>query len=437
MLNAEKNALLTEVGPGTPMGALMREHWLPCYASADLLADDRPAPVRLLGEDLLLWRDTDGRVGLVDPVCPHRGAPLMYGRNEQRGLRCVYHGWKFNTDGHCLDMPTEPPDSRFLAKIQLPHYPCVERGGVVWTYLGPGEPPALPELEWNLVPAAQCHVSIRVQECNWLQALEGEVDSAHAPILHGRIDRRGSITDMLASTDLRPVFDVLRRDFGVSVASSRRAADGHLYWRVNQFLLPFYTLVPPQGRYPELSGHAWVPIDNEHTLCLMFSYHPDTPLPARTVELYEQGHRGRETGHLSLAGRDPGATGPYARYRTRFTRENGYRFDHDSQRDTYFSGLPGLWVQDAACQSGSGPVMDRSREHLSASDAGIAIVRRVLLDAVAAHRDEGVAPAPATDPSLYRVRAVSLLLKEDESWFEAAEAPMRARPGTGFGYEVP
>ncbi|HEY1968303.1 MAG TPA: Rieske 2Fe-2S domain-containing protein [Pseudonocardia sp.] len=437
MLNAEKNALLTEVGPSTAMGGLMREHWLPCYASADLLADDQPTPIRLLGEDLLLWRDTEGRVGLVDPVCPHRGAPLVFGRNEHLGLRCVYHGWKFDTDGHCLDMPTEPPDSRFLAKIRLSHYPCRERGGVVWTFLGPGAAPPLPELEWNLVPAEQCHVSIRVQECNWLQALEGEVDSAHAPILHGRLDGQGSIADMLASADLRPVFDVLRRDFGVSVASSRRAAEGHLYWRVNQFLLPFYTLVPPRGRYPELSGHAWVPIDDEHTLCVMFSYHPDTPLPARTVELYEQGHRGRETGHLSRSGRDPNASGPYARYRTRFTRENGYRFDYASQRETYFSGLPGLWVQDAACQSGLRPILDRTREHLSSSDAGIAIVRRALLDAVAAHRDEGLAPAPATDPSLYLVRAVSLLLKEDESWFEAAEAPMRARPGSGFGYEVP
>jgi len=438
MLSAEKNALLTEVGPGTPMGALMREHWLPCYASADLVADDRPAQVRLLGEDLLLWRDTDGRVGLVDPVCPHRGAPLLYGRNEQCGLRCVYHGWKFDVDGSCLEMPTEPPDSRFLAKIRLGHHPCVERGGVIWAYLGSApEPPALPELEWNLVPAAQCHVSIRVQDCNWLQALEGEVDSAHAPILHGRVDGGGSVADMLASADLQPSFDVLRQDFGVSVASSRRGGEGHLYWRVNQFLQPFYTLVPPQGRYPELSGHAWVPIDDHHTLCLMFSYHPDRPLPARTVELYEQGYKGRETGHASVHARDPHARGPYARYRTRFSRDNEFGFDYDAQVSTYFSGLPGLWVQDAACQSGAQPILDRSREHLSASDVGIVGVRRSLLDAVAAHGADGTLPAPATDPAASMIRAVSLLLKDDESWFEAAEDPMGARLGAGFGYEVP
>jgi len=438
MLSAENNVLLTEVGPGTPMGALMREHWLPCYASADLVADDRPAPVRLLGEDLLLWRDSEGRAALVDPVCPHRGAPLLYGRNEQGGLRCVYHGWKFDVRGRCLEMPTEPPDSRFLSKVRLHQHRCVERGGVIWAYLGEAEePPPLPDLEWNLVPAAQCHVSIRVQDCNWLQALEGEVDSAHAPILHGRVDGQGSVSDMLASTDLQPSFDVLRQRFGVSVASSRRAEEGHLYWRVNQFLLPFYTFVPPQGRYPELSGHAWVPIDDHHTLCVMFSYHPDTPLPARTVELYEQGYQGRETGHASVNARDPQARGAYARYRTRYSRDNEFEFDYGSQVSTYFSGLPGLWVQDAACQSGAGPVLDRSREHLSSSDAGIAIVRRSLLDAVNAHRDGGGRPVTATEPELSMVRAVSLVLKRDESWFEAAEAPMRARLGAGFGYEVP
>jgi phenylpropionate dioxygenase-like ring-hydroxylating dioxygenase large terminal subunit len=420
------------------MGALMREHWLPCYAASDLVADDRPAQIRLLGEDLLLWRDSEGRVGLVDPICPHRGAPLLYGRIEQSGLRCVYHGWKFDVDGRCLEMPTEPPESRFLSKIRLDHHPCVERGGIVWAYLGAAQhPPPLPDLEWNLVPGPQCHVSIRVQDCNWLQALEGEVDSAHAPLLHGRVDGQGSVSDMLASTDLQPSFDTLRQSFGVSVASSRRATEDHLYWRVNQFLLPFYTLVPPQGRYPELSGHAWLPIDDHHTLCVMFSYHPDTALPARTVELYEQGYKGRETGHASVHARDPGARGPYARYRTRFGRDNEFEFDYDSQVSTYFSGLPGLWVQDAACQSGAGPVLDRTREHLSASDAGIALVRRSLLDAVAAHQNDGTLPAPATDAGASMVRAVSLLLKADESWHEAAQAPMRARLGSGFGYEVP
>jgi phthalate 4,5-dioxygenase len=441
MLSPDKNALLTQVGPTTPMGDLMRRNWLPCHLSADVVADDQPTQVRLLGEDLLLWRDTEGRLGLVDPVCPHRGAPLLYGRNEDCGLRCVYHGWKFDVAGHCLDMPTEPVDSRFKERIALRRYPCVERGGVVWAYLGPlgsdGTPPPLPDLEWNLVPSEQCHVSIRVQRSNWLRALEGEIDSAHGAVLHGRVDGKGNIASLLTSVDLRPVFEVLRSDVGASIAASRQAPDGQVYWRVNQFLMPFYTFVPPQGRHPELSGHAWVPIDDSTTLCVMFSYLPDTPLSARTVELYEEGYQGRETGHLSRHGNDPDAVGPYARYQTRFSRENGFRLDYASQVTTYFSGVPGLWIQDDACQSGIDPLLDRSGEHLSSSDAGVALARRVLLDAVAALRDHGTVPRVAQDPSSSMVRAVSLLLKAEEPWAEAGREPMHARLGAGFGYEVP
>lgn len=438
MLSAEDNDLLTRVGPGTPGGELLRRYWLPCYLAEDLPADGRPAEVRLLGEDLVLWRATDGAVGLVAPTCAHRGAPLIYARNEECGLRCVFHGWKYDVDGQCVDMPTEPPQSKFKKRMRLKHYPVRERGGVLWAYLGPDEePPPLPDLEWNLVPADQCHVSIRVQHSNWLQALEGEVDSAHAPILHGRIDGLGSVAAMLGSTDLRPVFDVLRREFGVSVAASRRTGEGDLYWRINQFLLPFYTLVPPQGRYPELSGHAWVPIDDENTLCVMFTYHPDEPLPARMRELFEEGHRGRETGHVSRRGRQAPARGPYALYQTRFRPDNDFEFDHESQVSTYFSGLPGLWIQDAACQSGAGPIMDRTAEHLCSSDAGLAVVRRALLAAIRGLRDEGVEPVSVHDPEQLMVRAVAMRLKEDESWFEGTQEAMQAKLGAGFGYEIP
>jgi Rieske oxygenase family protein len=184
-------------------------------------------------------------------------------------------------------------------------------------------------------------ISMRVQECNWLQALEGEIDSAHAPILHGRIDSKGQINEWLAKRDLRPTFECIRQDFGMSIAAKRQLGDEKLYWRVNQFVMPFYSLVPPQSKFPDLSGHAWVPMDDNHTLCIFFSYHPSEPLPSRTRELFEEGHNGRETGHPSkhaFVKRD--ATVPYADYWTNFTRENGYQFDYQSQVDTWFSGLP-------------------------------------------------------------------------------------------------
>jgi phthalate 4,5-dioxygenase len=287
MLSREDNEALVRIGPGTAMGALMRLFWIPFYAANELARDGEPRRVRLLGEDLVAWRDGDGRPSLVANACPHRGAPMLYGRNEECGLRCVYHGWKFDVAGGVVDMPTEPERSRLKEKVRLKAYACRERGGVLWTYMGPDqdELPPLPEIEWNLVPDENVHVSFRVQECNWLQALEGEIDSAHAPILHGRIDGKGAINQWVAGRDLRPIFECMQQPFGMSIASRRKVDEQTQYWRVNQYMLPFWTLVPPQSKFPELSGHAWVPMDDEHTLCLMFSYTPARPFYARTREL--------------------------------------------------------------------------------------------------------------------------------------------------------
>ncbi|MFZ0836712.1 MAG: Rieske 2Fe-2S domain-containing protein, partial [Xanthobacteraceae bacterium] len=317
MLSHEDNETLVRVGPGTPMGEFHRLYWIPFLLSRDLLPDGPPKRVRLLGEDLVAFRASDHAVGLVDNACAHRGAPLMYARNEECGLRCVYHGWKFDVNGQVTDMPAEPAQSRFKDNVRIKAYPCRERNGVVWTYLGRDQanPPPLPNLEWNLVPEERCHVSMRVEECNWLQALEGEIDSAHAPILHSRIDGQGRLGNLVK--DLRPVFECMRQEFGVSIAARRNLPDGRLYWRVNQFVLPFYTMVPPQSKFPELSGHAWVPMDDEHTLCLMFTYHPSDPLPGRMRDLFEEGYNNRETGHASRhAKRHDDVSQPYAGYWT-------------------------------------------------------------------------------------------------------------------------
>jgi phthalate 4,5-dioxygenase len=287
MLSREDNERLVRVGQGTAMGELFRLFWIPFYLSKDLVADGQPKRIKLLGEDLMLFRDSENRLGLIANSCAHRGAPMMFGRNEACGIRCVYHGWKYDVTGAVTDMPAEPPTSRLKERVRIKAYPCRERNGVVWTYMGP-EPrnsPPLPEMEWNLVPSECVVVTLRVQECNRLQALEGELDSAHAPILHGRIDAKGAISDWIAARDLRPMFQCERQDFGVSIAARRRLDNGMLYWRVNQFVMPFYSLVPPQSKFPDLSGHAWVPMDDEHTLCLMLSYHPTEPLPDRTRAL--------------------------------------------------------------------------------------------------------------------------------------------------------
>jgi phenylpropionate dioxygenase-like ring-hydroxylating dioxygenase large terminal subunit len=363
----------------------------------------------------------------------------MFGRNEDCGLRCVYHGWKYDVTGAVVDTPAEPTRSRLKDKVKITAYPCKERNGIVWTYMGPetAELPPLPNVEWNMVPEANVHISIRVQECNWLQALEGEIDAAHAPILHSRIDSKGQVNAWLAKRDLRPTFECVRQDFGMSIAAKRQLGEQKLYWRVNQFVMPFYSLVPPQSKFPDLSGHAWVPIDDNHTLCIFFSYHPSEPLPERTKELFEEGHHGRETGHPSRHAyvKRP-STVPFCDYWTRFTRETAFEFDHESQVSTWFSGLPGLWVQDGACQSGIQPIFDRTKENLGSSDAGIAMTRRLLLEAVSAYRDRGIEPNGVTNPDIFMVRAVSLTLPENTSWVEYGRPHMAARLGAGFEYAL-
>src|SRR5579862_2201384 len=187
MLNAEENDTISRVGPDTPMGKLMREYWQPAMLSSELPAPDcTPVRIMLLGEKLIAFRDSNGQVGLLANHCPHRGASLFFGRNEECGLRCVYHGWKFDVTGRCVDMPNEPPESNFKDKVRATAYPCRERGGVVWAYMGPREePPALPDLEPNMLAEEESYIGPIFQDCNWLQALEGDIDTSHVSFLHG------------------------------------------------------------------------------------------------------------------------------------------------------------------------------------------------------------------------------------------------------------
>jgi len=426
MLSTEDNETVTRVGAGTPMGQLLRQYWIPFLASSDVESDGQPYLVRLLGEDLVAFRDSDGRVGLVDQACPHRGAPMLFARNEEGGIRCVYHGWKFTVEGRCEEMPAEPVDSPMVKRVTIKSYPVRERNGVLWAYMGPSkEAPPLPDVEWNLVPESHSVVTFRVQECNWLQALEGEIDSAHAAILHGR--KGSTISQWRQGQDLSPTFEVQQHVAGLSVAARRKDGAEHNYIRVNQFLMPFWTLVPPQKQYPELSGHAWVPIDDHHTLAIMFSYTPDQPFYEKSRKLFKEGYKGRETGHHSAGNYvTKPLTTPYRNYWSRFNRANAYDYNYET-------GMPGLWLEDAACQSGVAPIYDRSKEHLGTSDTGIARVRRMLLDSI--RRLTQGQPAPAVDsPESFMVRAVSITIPSGGDWTEYGRDLMKAQLGKGFGY---
>ncbi|HZT07294.1 MAG TPA: Rieske 2Fe-2S domain-containing protein [Chloroflexota bacterium] len=422
MLNHEENEMITRVGPGTPMGSVLRRYWLPALLASDLPEPDcAPMRVRLLGEDLVAFRDSSGRLGLLDDYCPHRCASLFLGRNEENGLRCVYHGWKFDVDGNCVDMPTEPVDSRFKEKVHATAYPLVELAGVLWAYMGPPEQrPELPAMEWTRAPASHRFVSRTHEYCNFVQAIEGGIDTAHSSFLH-----RNDISDRLAfrTMDGAPTLEVEKTDYGFRYASLRDIGDDGIYLRVYQFFMPFqqYRSHQLEGRrgagktaVPRLQGHMWVPIDDENTCVYNFilSVDDDKPLTPEFIEEAE-----------THAGRNPLTGETMTRHRT---RANDWLIDRAIQRTRTFTGITGLNTQDLAVQESMGRVVDRSREHLGSTDRAVIAFRQIMLDAVK-NVAEGIDP-PGVNPASYRgVRAADVILPKGVRWQDAAEAELMAR----------
>ncbi len=283
MLRKEQNDLLTRTGARTPMGEMFRRYWMPALLAEELPENDcPPVRVQLLSERLIAFRDTEGRYGLMDEFCAHRGVSLWFGRNEECGLRCPYHGWKYDVTGQCVEIPSEPEESGFRAKIRLRAYPLVERGGVLWTYMGPPEhQPGLPEFEFATVPPEQTYTSKRLQYCNWLQAMEGGIDSSHVSWLHRDALRtdplmQGSRGNQYNMGDAMPVFEVVDQPAGLFIGARRNAEDGW-YWRITPWCMPSFTMIAPRGNHP-VHGHFWIPIDDENCWAWSFDYHPTRAL---------------------------------------------------------------------------------------------------------------------------------------------------------------
>src|SRR5919197_250172 len=353
MLKPEDNELITRVGPGTPMGSFMREYWLPAMLSSELPRPDAdPVRVLLLGEKLIAFRDTNGNVGLLANNCPHRGASLFFGRNQECGIRCVYHGWKFDVAGNCVEMPNEPAESDFKHKVKAVAYPTRERGGVVWAYLGQRkEPPPLPDLEWNLVPDAHRYATKRVQECNWTQATEGGIDPSHSGFLHAPLH-----VDVAALTpreryrlDKRPRFALLEEPYGMCIGAQRGADARRSYWSVTHFMMPFYNAFNSGNDdvQPSVGGFAWVPMDDYTTMAWCCSWNPQRPL--RDDE-HGDNPRVRMGVHLTPSARVPATSAAGGGWRPVTNRTNDYLLDRDVQRKQRFFGVPGISAQDAAVQ---------------------------------------------------------------------------------------
>jgi phenylpropionate dioxygenase-like ring-hydroxylating dioxygenase large terminal subunit len=387
MLSREENELLTLVSPDRPMGLLMRSYWIPALLAAELPEPDcAPVRVRLLGEDLVAFRDTQGRVGLLDEHCAHRGTSLFFGRNEECGLRCIYHGWKYDVEGTVLDTPAEPTGSSLKDKVRQRAYPCKEAAGIIWTYMGPKDKqPLLPAYEWLSMPAEKLYVSKSIQDCSWLQGLEGECDSSHLSFLHRSFTGerpRGGGDGALYAADTAPSLEGIEMDYGVRMISCRKVAADVVYLRVSNIVMPCHGFIPTGGVKGNPEGytiHSHVPIDDHHSMRYNIHFRRN-----RAIEQEERQHE-EEIG---------------ADFRKIRNLQNDYLQDRDKQRRENFTGMgPIFMVHDACATETMGPIYDRSREHLGVSDMTVIAVRKFLLKAARA------AAAGIEPPHIIRIAA--------------------------------
>ena len=428
MLNAADNETLTRTGSGTPMGELLRRHWLPVLLSAQLPKPDcAPVRVKIMGEDLLAFRDSTGQVGLIEPRCPHRGANLFFGRNEDGGIRCSYHGWKFNVSGQCVDAPTIDPKQmlQVCEMARIKSYPARDWGDLVWAYMGPrNSPPPLPELEFALLPASHRHVSKKYQECNWAQAIEGGVDTAHFSFLHQPVARtdedmkekagraikgyaKGTMSHdhvRWMRDDSRPRYHVAAHDAGLVLAGVRNADPGDAYWRIAQFLLPVHTYTPSATPGQNYHAQSMVPIDDESCWIYLFTWNPERPITDEERASYA-------TGGAVYAELD-------GDWRPIRNRGNDYLIDRRLQKTENFTGITGVSEQDAAIQDSQGRIADRSHELLGPTDVGVVRFRRLMLEQARALQ-RGVEPVVVDQPASYRVRAGGIVLDEQLTFEEA------------------
>ena len=422
MLIKQDNDLLTQTGPGTPMGEMFRRYWLPVLLSSELPENDcPPVRVQVLSERLIAFRDSDGKLGLMDEFCAHRGISLWFGRNEEGGIRCPYHGWKYDVNGNCTEIPSEPEESGLCEKIKLTAYPMIDKGGVIWAYMGPKEhQPPEPEWEFVSVPLDHTFTSKRVQECNWLQAMEGGIDSSHVSWLHSYTFTKDPLFknaegNKYNQQDRRPAFEVKPVDGGLLIGARRNAENDQYYWRVTPFIAPSFTMIPPRGDHP-VHGHFWVPIDDENNMAWSYDYHPARPLTKEEREAMER----VEGIHVAYV---PGSFRPLQ------NKDNDYLMDREAQKrcETY-SGIEGFAMQDASIQESMGPIVDRTKENLVSTDNGIIMARKVLKRACVALRDKGETP-PGVSIEHQKIRSVSKLIPRNEDFLEAAAEDFKVKPG--------
>jgi nitrite reductase/ring-hydroxylating ferredoxin subunit len=433
MLSVEENEALTHVGPGTVMGDLLRQYWVPALLSEEVKAPDcPPVRLRLLGENLIGFRVTSGKVALIQDACPHRAASLFFGRNEEEGIRCAYHGWKFDIEGNCVDQLNEPEGSKFESKVHAVTYPCVERGGLVWAYMGPREvPPPLPDLEPNMMVEGRGRVSPNMFNWNWFQCMENNMDTSHQGILHfgavpledaldpekAQLAYAGPVEDLKYIVGNRATtFVVKDTDFGCSYGAYRPGEEDTNYFRTMHWLFPWVTMTPVIKLGQMTNCVITVPLDDTHTMSWgMSTGRFDTPPNAP---------------QRAGGGRDllPNTASFLGRFRLKFFYDTAASDDYDFGVDreeqkagrtvTGYTGMPSVIVQDSAITWSQGAIVDRSKEALGSTDAMIIRVRRRLLTAAKELRERGTVPPGVDEPEMYRQRSGWAMVPKDQDFWE-------------------
>jgi phenylpropionate dioxygenase-like ring-hydroxylating dioxygenase large terminal subunit len=417
-MRAEDNDLLTRVGPGAPMGEFMRQYWLPVAHTHEFEAGGAPVRLRVLGENFLGFRSPDGTMGVVEHLCAHRCASLFYGRNEEGGIRCVYHGWKFAANGQCIEMPSEPPETDYKERVSIRSALVQEKYGAVWIYLGDKtNPPPLPSFEFD--KAGEMTLMLLFRECNWLQALEGDIDTVHAGFLHGGFNKKddfepGSV-DYYRHENRHPKYDAMETPWGTTYCAYRPAGPDNAYYRIGHFLAPFWTMAPsePLGF---IRTRAWIPIDDDHSMLVIFSQPMADWNPHRKDGTKIWG----STLNLNYL---PNTSDWYGRWRIQENPRNDHLIDRDMQKTGNYTGLVGIPTQDQMITESMGPIEDRTKEHLGTSDKMIALTRRVMLRNIQAFRDGKIEAPGAADPSTHgNVRGGWVVTDKGVDWLDEFNA---------------
>jgi len=422
MLSREDNELLTRIGPDTLMGQLFRRFWMPVALASEIPAPDCP-PVRLriLGEDLIAFRDSEGRPGVIEAYCPHRGAPMFFARNEDSGIRCVYHGWKFDVTGRCVELPNVPEGEEFKERISIRAYPARDAAGMVWAYMGPPDKqPPFPDHEWIDLPDDRRYVRKYLLQCNYKQAMEGDYDTSHVAFLHSTLDnnlsnpgnrvREGQVS--VRNKTPRYV-DIEDTEYGCMFSVVGIQDDGREIVNVGHWLFPYASTAGIAGPGTQ-STNIRIPIDDKNTWMFRFRWSDE---PFTQNQIFEDRYGG-----YTYPEQIPGS------FLSKANKDNDYLMDRILQKNISFTGIGPFPIQDLAMMEDQrGPIMDRSKEHLVSSDIAIIRVRQRLLNAARALQ-QGIEPKEPWSPGAYRVRSIQRIPIPDGESVDSviAAAKMRA-----------